>query len=175
LRPLCVAASKPHFFPGLLDFPFVGDILNQSVKHCRPFISEEEVAMPAQPNPVNWFEIPAADLDRAKQFYESVFDTTLAINEMGPLKMAWFPMPEDPAASSGATGSLVEHEMYTPSHQGTLVYFSVQDIDASLTKIEAAGGKTINPKTPIGDYGFTAHFEDSEGNRVALHQQPASC
>ena len=131
--------------------------------------------MPAKPNPVNWFEIPAADLSRAQKFYESVFDLSLAINEMGPLKMAWFPMPEDHNSSPGATGSLVEHEMYTPSHEGTMVYFGVQDIDASLAKIESAGGKTINPKMPIGEHGFTAHFEDTEGNRVALHQPPESC
>jgi predicted enzyme related to lactoylglutathione lyase len=29
--------------------------------------------MPADHKPVGWFEIPVADLGRAKQFYESVF------------------------------------------------------------------------------------------------------
>lgn len=123
----------------------------------------------SKPNPVNWFEIPAADLARAKQFYESALDTQLALNEMGPLKMAWFPMDPDAA---GATGTLVQHESYTPSHQGSLVYFSVADIEATLAKIEAAGGKTLNPKQSIGEYGFVAHFEDTEGNRVALHSRP---
>ena len=121
-----------------------------------------------KPNPVNWFEIPAADLSRAKTFYESALETELAVNEMGPLKMAWFPM--DPEAM-GATGSLVENENYTPSYQGSLVYFSVEDIEATLGRIESAGGKTLNPKTSIGEYGFVAHFEDTEGNRVALHSR----
>lgn len=128
--------------------------------------------MPGKPNPVNWFEIPATDLNRAKAFYESALDTQLALNEMGPLKMAWFPMGEDMATTPGATGTLVQHESYTPSYEGTLVYFSVEDINATLAKIESAGGKTINPKMPIGQHGFVAHFEDTEGNRVALHQRP---
>ena len=31
-----------------------------------------------QPNPVNWFEIPAADLPRAKKFCESALATELS-------------------------------------------------------------------------------------------------
>jgi predicted enzyme related to lactoylglutathione lyase len=32
-------------------------------------------------NPVNWFEIPANDLERAKVFYEHVLDIELALND----------------------------------------------------------------------------------------------
>jgi predicted enzyme related to lactoylglutathione lyase len=38
-----------------------------------------------------------------------------------------------------------------------------------LGRIEQAGGRTLVPKTSIGEHGFIAHFIDSEGNRVALH------
>jgi predicted enzyme related to lactoylglutathione lyase len=33
------------------------------------------------------------------------------------------------------------------------------------------GGKVLRAKTGIGEYGFVGHFEDSEGNRVALHSR----
>lgn len=122
----------------------------------------------ASANPVNWFEIPAADLQRAQAFYEAVLEVELDLNEMGPLKMAWFPMVRD---GDGATGTLVENENYTPSYAGSLVYFSVEDIEEVLARIEANGGKVLNGKTSIGEYGYVAHFEDSEGNRVALHSQ----
>lgn len=122
----------------------------------------------SKPNPVNWFEIPTTDLERAKEFYESVLQTELALNEMGPLKMAWFPMDHEAA---GATGTLVQNENYTPSYAGTLVYFSVEDIEATLARIESSSGKILNPKTSIGEHGFVAHFEDCEGNRVALHSR----
>lgn len=49
------------------------------------------------------------------------------------------------------------------------MYFSVGDIDGTLKKIIAGGGKIILPKMSIGEYGVVAQFEDSEGNRVALH------
>jgi hypothetical protein len=117
-------------------------------------------------NPIVWFEIPANDIERAKRFYETLLGLELSLNEMGLLKMAWFPMKEGVA---GATGSLVQAEGYIPSHSGTVVYFSVDDINGTLDKANANGGKTLLPKMDIGEYGFIAHLEDSEGNRVALH------
>ena len=51
----------------------------------------------------------------------------------------------------------------------TLVYLTVDNMDGMLIRVHASGGKTLTPKMQIGDYGFIAHFEDSEGNRVALH------
>ncbi|MBD3273984.1 MAG: VOC family protein [Candidatus Marinimicrobia bacterium] len=124
--------------------------------------------MSAQNNMVNWFEIPTADLSRATEFYEHVLGVELSLQEMGPLKMAWFPMVD---GGSGATGSLVHSEEYTPSYDGSLVYFSVDDIDQTLERVREKGGKVLNPKSSIGEHGFVAHFEDSEGNRVALHSE----
>ena len=122
--------------------------------------------MSEENNPVNWFEIPVNDLERATKFYETVFGIQLDLNQMGPLKMAWFPMfPGAP----GAAGTLAQGEGYSPSHAGTTVYFSVEDINATLAVINDNGGKTLTPKNSIGDYGFIARFEDCEGNRVALH------
>ena len=124
--------------------------------------------MAKQMNAVGWFEIPVTDLERAIKFYESVFGVKLSRNEMGPLKMAWFTWAED---AMGAAGSLVKADGYTPSHAGTLVYMTVDDIDKTLAGINANGGKTLLPRTAIGEYGFIAHFQDSEGNRVALHSE----
>jgi predicted enzyme related to lactoylglutathione lyase len=119
-------------------------------------------------NPINWFEIPANDLNKAKEFYEYILGVELSLNDMGPLKMAWFPMGQ---GAPGATGSLVQAEGYTPSYAGSLVYFSVADIERTLARVNEKGGKTLNPKMSIGEYGFVAHFEDCEGNRVALHSE----
>ena len=47
--------------------------------------------------------------------------------------------------------------------------FTVEDIERALGRVGAEGGKILSPKTAIGEYGFIAHVEDCEGNRVALH------
>lgn len=125
--------------------------------------------MPADHNPVGWFEIPVKDFDRAKSFYETVFGfDELEVHEMGPLKMAWFPFQED---SIGAPGALCEGESYEPSHSGTLVYLTAPDIEATLARAEENGGKTLAPKMSIGQYGFVGFMEDCEGNRVGLHSR----
>ncbi|MBV6647682.1 MAG: VOC family protein [Cyclobacteriaceae bacterium] len=117
-------------------------------------------------NPVNWFEIPVNDMEKAKSFYEAILDIEISINQMGNWEMGWFPSDK---TGTGTTGTLMKSEGYKPSHDGSLVYFHVPNIDNTLSKIATVGGKTLLPKTPIGEDGFIAHFEDCEGNRVALH------
>ncbi|GGX75846.1 VOC family protein [Saccharospirillum salsuginis] len=113
-----------------------------------------------------WFEIPVTDMDRAIAFYEAVFETELKRQEMGPLTMAWLPSEQ---GQYGASGTLMLAESYVPSHQGSMVYLNTDDIDATLGRAEAQGGKILNPKMSIGEFGFVGHFEDSEGNRIGLH------
>jgi len=127
--------------------------------------------MPSHANPVNWFEIPVNDLSRAKSFYESSLGVEITEMEMGPKKMGWFPME---MGAAGSAGTLVEGDGYKPSHEGSLVYFHVDKIDPTLEAINGAGGKTLMPRMEIGEHGFIAHFEDTEGNRVALHEYPAA-
>jgi len=117
-------------------------------------------------NPVHWFEISVNDMDRARKFYERVLGLELGLNQVESTLMAWFPTTEGGAGSSGA---LLQSEGRAPSHDGTMIYFSVPDIEAVLARVEAAGGRTLTPKTDIGEYGFYAYFEDSEGNRVGVH------
>ena len=114
----------------------------------------------------NWFEVPVRDLDRAVKFYEKAFDVKLSSEEMGGMKMALFPFTQD---APGAAGALIKGESYEPSHAGTVVYFSVEDIPETLRRINANGGTTVMPKTGIGQYGFIAQYEDTEGNRLAIH------
>lgn len=122
--------------------------------------------MSQQSNPVNWFEIPVNDIERAKAFYEYVFGVTLSVQDLGALKMAWFPMAQ---GMPGAAGTLVKAESYVPSYAGTMVYFTVADIDAALKRASEKGGKILRSKMSIGQHGFVGHFEDCEGNRVAMH------
>lgn len=117
-------------------------------------------------NPVNWFEIPVKDIDRSKTFYEKVLGVKLELHEMGPMKMAWFPMKDK---APGATGSLVKDEHYNPSLNGIVIYFSVDDIDSVLDKASKNGGKILNKKMAIGEWGFIGHLQDSEGNCIGVH------
>ncbi len=119
-------------------------------------------------NMVGWFEIPVQNMDRAQKFYENVFDISISIHDFGGLLMGWFP---NAPGKSGATGSLVQHEMYVPSDiSGPLLYFSCNNLEIELNRVKDAGGEVIKTKTQIGEeHGFMGIFIDSEGNRIALH------
>lgn len=119
---------------------------------------------------VVWFEIPVLNMDRAKKFYDEVFQITIAIHDLGEFKMGWFPHAPD---KTGSPGSLVLNKMYIPSDTaGPLLYFSCEDVTDELKRVEKAGGKIMQVKTEIGaGHGFMALMKDSEGNRIALHSQ----
>jgi len=122
-------------------------------------------------NVINWFEIYTSDFNRAKKFYAEVFQCELTDLPMGSdnhpeMKYATFPADQN---GWGASGALVKMDMAKPGVGGTLVYFVSEEINAELGRVEAAGGKIIRPKQNIGEYGFIALVEDTEGNMIGLH------
>jgi imidazolonepropionase-like amidohydrolase/predicted enzyme related to lactoylglutathione lyase len=121
--------------------------------------------IPANSNPVSWFEIPVTDMPRARAFYEHVLNVTLQPLILGPLEMALFPLrPGTP----GAAGALMKGEAFQPSRQGVQIYFTTPDIDGTLERVQERAGRVVLPKTQIGPLGAIASFEDSEGNRIGL-------
>ena len=120
-------------------------------------------------NSLNWFEIPALDIDRAKKFYESIFDIKMESHQMDDSKMAFFPWE---AGSGKATGGLAQSPNHKPSMEGTIVYLNANpNMDNVLSKVEAAGGKILAPKMSIGEHGHIAFILDTEGNNVGIHSQ----
>lgn len=118
-------------------------------------------------NSLNWFEIPALDIARSKNFYQSIFNIEMGDHKMGDSKMAFFPWTPD---SGKATGAVVQSENHKPSMEGTVVYLNTNpSMDTVLDKVETAGGKVLMPKTSIGEFGNIAFIMDTEGNNVGLH------
>lgn len=117
---------------------------------------------------MTYFEIPVTDMDRAVQFYTSVFDVSLTREIVDGYDMALFPPAED---GWGASGALAKGDVYVPSKTGAILYFRVASIDDILARATAAGADILYPKKDIGDLGYVAEIEDSEGNRIALSEQ----
>lgn len=122
-------------------------------------------------NVINWFEIYTSDFNRAKKFYAEVFkckltDLPVSSDRHSEMKYATFPGDEK---GNGVSGALVKIDQAKPGSGGTLVYFDSKEINAELSRVEAAGGKIIRPKLNIGDFGFIALIEDTEGNLIGLH------
>jgi uncharacterized protein len=116
-------------------------------------------------NPVLYFEIPVTDMDRAMRFYTAVFGYALKSQKVDGYDMAFFPRTD---GKPGASGALAKGDVYVPSKTGAILYFDVPDIDAVMQRASAYGAKILYPKKYIGDAGYVAEIEDSEGNRIAL-------
>jgi uncharacterized protein len=123
-------------------------------------------------NAISWVEIPSTDIDRAQKFYETIFGITLIPVDVQAIKMRMFPL-ESPMGVGGAV--VYNSEFYKPSStDGPLIYLNANpDLQNVLSKVEAAGGKVIVPKTQISEeYGYMGLFIDTEGNRIGLHSVP---
>ena len=120
-------------------------------------------------NAVNWFEIYVSDLDRAEAFYSKVLGKTLMdIPSPDEGQMKGFPWEEGAPNSSGA---LIKHPDGQPGPGGTMVYFQCDDVANEIGRVTDAGGKVMMEKMGIGEHGFIAMFEDTEGNHVGLHSR----
>ena len=115
---------------------------------------------------IHWFEVPALDLPRACKFYNRVLGYNLAPFDTHNCSMAMFPCEP----GQGVGGAVTKQADFQPSTQGTLIYLDCgPDLAVALAKVEDAGGKVLMPKTAIGQHGFIALFQGTEGNRVGLH------
>ena len=124
--------------------------------------------MDTSTNALNWFEIPATDIARAKKFYETIFGITMEDMEMPGMKMSNFPYEN---GSGKLSGGIAQSDMHKPSMEGTVVYLNADpEIQTVLDRIEGAGGVIVMPKMQISpEIGFMAFFIDTEGNKVGLH------
>ena len=115
-------------------------------------------------NAIFWFEIPAADIDRAIAFYSKILDIELQkmeVNQGYPMAM----LPD----SIGGGGAIVQGDIYKPTGGGVLIYLNVgEQFDEIYQRIPQAGGKIAMEKVDMGGHGFSAFFIDSEGNKIGL-------
>ena len=116
------------------------------------------------------FEIPADDVDRAKNFYGSIFGWDLQTQQMGEgeyTSVMTTPVNErsQPTEPGAINGGMMQRTETTP---GPVITIDVDGIDDVLKQVESAGGTTITPRTPIPNMGAYAYFKDPEGNVMGL-------
>jgi uncharacterized protein len=115
-----------------------------------------------------WVEIPVKDIERAMQFYQTVFELEpVEIVDDGIRRTATL----FNGSAEGVAGiSLDQTRNFEPSDKGVLVYMDAgEDSTEHLRRVEAAGGKVVEPQTSMGGAGNYATILDTEGNMLALY------
>jgi hypothetical protein len=121
-------------------------------------------------NPVIWFEIYVDNTKRAQKFYETILN--IQLNELPmpeinqSMEMLFFPSNME---QHGASGALVKMDGFKAGSNSTVIYFHSEDCTTEQNRVETAGGKVVQPKMSIGEYGFISLCIDTEGNMFGLH------
>jgi predicted enzyme related to lactoylglutathione lyase len=105
----------------------------------------------------SYFELPSKDIGAAKAFYESVF--------------GWEMTDFGPTYASTMTGDVDFGLQADPAEmtRAPLPVISVDDLDAALTAVTAAGGEIVKPIFAFpGGRRFQA--TDPNGNEIAVMQ-----
>jgi predicted enzyme related to lactoylglutathione lyase len=115
------------------------------------------------------FEVPFDDGDRARAFYRSAFAwEIMPMPEMDYTIVSTGPMGDQGPSEPGYIGGGMMTR--TGDFQGPVLVVDVEDINATLAKVEELGGKTVRPRQEVGEMGFSAYFTDTEGNLMGLWQ-----
>jgi uncharacterized protein len=121
-------------------------------------------------NKVVFFEIPASNFKKAKEFYEQVFDWKVELWGDDGAMAYTIPVDKDqnPIEPGGINGGF-----YKRKAKDDQPSFGVEteSLDKTLQAIEKAGGKIVMPKHSIGEWGFMADFADHEGNIITLWEK----
>jgi predicted enzyme related to lactoylglutathione lyase len=117
----------------------------------------------SEKNRAVWFDIPVADLERARRFYAAVLGVGVNKETSGDFSFCVIEHKD------GNGGCLVL-EPADITGGGVLLYLNVEGrIHDAVDNVVPHGGTVLKPPHPIGPHGFRAIVLDSEGNRVALH------
>jgi predicted enzyme related to lactoylglutathione lyase len=112
-----------------------------------------------------YLEIPAVDVGESAAFYQAVFGWQPRRRGDGATAF------DDATGGAGASGAYVTGRLPSTG-VGALVYVMVDDVEATIVKIVANGGKIVQPVGADAPE-ITARFADVAGNVFGLYQEPA--
>ena len=107
---------------------------------------------------MNYVEFPAKDLAETKAFFESVFGWSFT--DYGPEYTAF--------ENQGLDGGFFQSDLASSTEKGAaLIVFYSNQLEATLAKVEKAGGSIIRPIFSFPG-GRRFHFTEPSGNEFAV-------
>jgi predicted enzyme related to lactoylglutathione lyase len=116
------------------------------------------------------FEIPYEDADRAHAFYREAFGWQLqTMPQMAYTMVTTTPADEkgQPAEAGSINGGMLAKQ---GPITGPVITISVDDLEEALARVEKLGGQVALGRQAVGEMGFSAYVNDTEGNVIGLWQ-----
>ena len=123
-------------------------------------------------NKLTHFAIHIDDIERAKSFYDKVFDW--GFNSYG--QDDFIQIKADKSENGELIGAM-QSRKYSPVPEkiiGLECTIGVESIDGTIEKVKSNGGQVVMPKTAIPYVGYIAKFLDTEGNLICGMQYDSS-
>ena len=107
---------------------------------------------------INYVELPAKDLPATKAFFQSAFGWSFV--DYGPEYTAF--------SNQGLDGGFFQSDLASSTQNGAaLVIFYSNQLEATLAKVQRAGGSIIRPIYSFPG-GRRFHFTEPSGNEFAV-------
>ncbi|HZM20234.1 MAG TPA: VOC family protein [Anaerolineales bacterium] len=107
---------------------------------------------------INYVELPAKDLPATKAFFQSVFGWSFV--DYGPEYTAF--------SDQGLDGGFFKSDLASSTEKGAaLIVFYSNQLEATLAKVEKAGGSIVKPIFSFPG-GRRFHFTEPSGNEFAV-------
>lgn len=118
-------------------------------------------------NRVVHFEIPSEHPEKSISFFKDVFEW-----EITPFREGEYWLIKTGADDeAGINGGIIKKK---DPRQPLATTIQVENLNATVKKIEVAGGKTVTPKMIIPTVGYLIYFQDLDGNIHGLMQRDTS-
>ncbi len=116
------------------------------------------------PANIIWFEIPADNPERAKEFYGKLFGWK--INLFSGMKDYWH-------IDTGGSDDTPDGGLMARKHRGQSItnYVNVPSVTQFMAKVEKLGGRICLPKTAVPQMGYFAICQDTENNTFAIWER----
>ena len=105
---------------------------------------------------------PVKDLSAAKELYGRAFGVEPYVDQ-----------PYYVAFNAGGQDVGLDPNGHGKGMTGPVPYWRVDDIEASIAALVAAGGETQQPVNDVGGGRLIATVRDADGNPIGLLQDPA--
>ena len=116
------------------------------------------------------FEIPARDRERARRFYESVFQWQAT--DLPDVSFTLLSAPADSSSDPEEVEIIGGLAVQTPLVKAPVPIITVDSIETACRAVVQAGGGRITDRQRVGEYGYSTYVEDSEGNVLCLWENP---
>lgn len=144
----------------------VAQVDGVQIEFCEPAPAQDD-DRGERPNGLVWFEILVDDVEAAAAYYRDALGwSTEPFGLVGGHDYRLL----TPRGGEPPIGGLVHHPAAVPTDvpAGPVPYLEVDDLDAVLPKVEAAGGQVRVSANPFEDDGRFAIVADRWGNRLGL-------